>query len=347
MAVVVGGRSLNAVVLPGLIALGAGYLQVSRLDSPSVHRTGVADGFVGESREIGLEFHGGQRGIPVDRSFVADVYDRVDDGIEGLAAPVRTAVGDEPVSYQARYRRRGDHGFGPVAVDATDLFGLFTRRLIVRDRDQVVVYPPCHRVPAWFRQGLYADEAVGTSREREEFDRLREYARGDSLRDIHWPATAKHDELVVKEFAAETERRRVSIAGETVEAGTEPAADLLASATASLALSLLDDGVPVEVTLPCGTVDAEPGPRGRRRVLELTAHVGPGQLAERETADVRIVAHETDARINAEGVTVDFSALREDDRNTRTGAPGVDAGSNRSAETAPSTFAVDGGVRTR
>ncbi|MBP1922912.1 uncharacterized protein (DUF58 family) [Halorubrum alkaliphilum] len=354
MALVVAGRSLNAVVIPGVIALVAGYLQVSRLDEPAARRTGVADGFVGEAHEIELEFHGGRPGVPVDRSFVADVRDRLDDGIERSDAPTRTTVGEEPVTYRARYRRRGDHGFGPVEVDATDLFGLFTRRLVVRERDPVVVYPPCHPVPAWFRRGLYADEAVGDSRERKEFDRLREYDRGDSLRDVHWPATAKHDELVVKEFAAETDRRRVSIAGETADGGDDLAADVLASATASLSLSLLADGVPVDVTLPSGAVSAEPGPRGRRRVLELAARVGPGRVSESAESDVRIVADESDAQISAEETSVDFSALREDHGNAGSehdlageaaGATGEVAGATREdAGAATDAFAVDGGV---
>ena len=314
MAVIAGGRSLNAVVIPGGIALVAGYLQLSGLDAPGVHRTGPTDGFVDERHEIRLEFHGERPDSPVSRPFVASVHDELDDGIVGPDGPIRTSVGDEPATYRVRYRDRGDHGFGPVEIVATDVFGLFTRRLVVRDTDRVVVYPSYDPVPAWFRRGLYADEALGTSQEREDFDRLREYARGDSLRDVHWPATAKHDDLVVKEFAAETEHRRVAIVGRTAEGEGDPAADVLARATVALALSLLDDGIPVDVTLQSGTVSAEPGRRGRRRVLELAARVGPGRVAEPDEYDVRIVANANDARIRTEDRTVDFSTLRTDGR---------------------------------
>ncbi|GAA0527253.1 Protein of unknown function DUF58 [Halorubrum aquaticum] len=319
MAVAAGGRSLNAVVLPGAVALAAGYVQISRVEPPGARRSGPGDGFVGEEREVRIDFDGGAPGTPVDRSFVADVRDRLDDGladtsdsggVDGRTGAVRIAVGEEPATYRLGFLERGDRRLGPIELSATDVFGLFERRLRIDERDRVVVYPAIRAIPSWFRRGLYADEALGASRQREEFDRLREYARGDSLRDVHWPATAKHDEIVVKEFAAETDHRRVSIAGGTRYSADADAADVLASATASLALSLLDDGVPVDVRLPAGAVAAEPGPHGRRELLELAAHTGPGAIDDLDDADVRIVAGRDDARIRTEDRTVRFSELR-------------------------------------
>ncbi|OYR55875.1 DUF58 domain-containing protein [Halorubrum halodurans] len=312
MAVAAGGRSLNAVVLPGVVALAAGYVQVSRLEAPGARRSGLVDGFVGEEREVRIDFDGGAPGTPVDRPFVAAVRDRLEDGLAAERAAgdgVRTAVGTEPATYRLRYLERGERRLGPIEVRATDVLGLFERRLVVDERDRVVVYPAVRAIPAWFRRGLYADETLGASRQREEFDRLREYARGDSLRDVHWPATAKHDEIVVKEFAAETDHRRVSIAGETRHAADADAADALATATASLACSLLDDGVPVDVRLPAGEVVAEPGARGRRELLELAARTGPGSIDDGGDADVRVVAERGDARILTEDRRVRFSEM--------------------------------------
>lgn len=303
MAIAAGTRSLNAVVLPGVVALAAGYYQVVGLDDPGVRRIRPTDGFVGDTREVGLRFHGERLGDPVSPAYPATVSDRLDDGLAGPAAPIETSVGgsaaggtasdgtatnrSDPVSYRVRYVQRGERRLGPVVVTATDVFGLFERQTVVDDVDTVLAYPECRPIPAGFRRGLYAADAVGASREREEFDRLREYVRGDPLRDVHWPATAKHDGIVVKEFAAETERGRVSIAGETARDRTGD--DALASATASLAVALLDDGVPVDVTLPAGGASAEPGRAGRRAVLELAARTGPGSVAV-DDPDVRIVS---------------------------------------------------------
>jgi uncharacterized protein (DUF58 family) len=43
-------------------------------------------------------------------------------------------------------------------------------------------------------------EAVSKAGGSEEFFGTREYRQGDSLRYIHWPSTARHSQLIVKEF---------------------------------------------------------------------------------------------------------------------------------------------------
>ncbi len=325
MAVASGGRALNAVVLSGTIALVAGYLQVSRTTRPSVRRSRPADGFVGERREVSLSFGDDSAATPsVPSAFVARVTDETDDGLIADADGIRTTVGAEPATYAVEYADRGERRFGPVRVEPTDVFGLFTREFVIDDRETALAYPERHPVPTRFRSGLYAEEALGRSRRREEFDRLREYARGDALRDVHWPATAKHDELVVKEFAAESARRRASIVGRTVDAADDGAADVLASATVSLGLAMLADGVPVDVRLPDGETAASPGPTGRRDLLELTARTGPGSPSGEFEADVRIVADATDARIHAGGRTVRFSEIREAAESTGETDPNVE-----------------------
>ena len=329
MAFAAGGRSLEAVVLPSAVALAAGYVQLARIDEPTVERTLPPEGFVGEGGEVRLAFEGpGPGGL--SPTYVADVDDALDDGLSGPDEPVRTSVGDAPATYRVGYLRRGERRFGPVTVTASDVFGLFEREAVVEAFDETLAYPACREVPARLRRSLYADDAVGASRRREEFDRLREYARGDPLRDVHWAATAKHDELVVKAFAAQTERGRVTIAGETAD-GREDApgrngagdratavrregatdrdpADALAGAAASLALALLDDGVPVDLTLPGGEVSADPGARGRRAVLELAARTGPGTVGVEE-ADARVVADERGARYRVGDRTLAFDEV--------------------------------------
>jgi len=336
-----GGRALDAIVIPVAIALAAGYVQVSRVDVPAVRHVTPADGFVGETREVRLEFGPDVTGDAApSRSFLADMFVRVDEGLDGPTAPIRASVGSEPVSYRVTYRERGERTLGPIELTATDVFGLFERELVVDETDAVTVYPPRDPIPARFRRALHAADAVDVSRQREEFDRLREYTRGDAVRDVHWATTAKRDEIVVKQFSAETARNRVTIAGGTEVGGGEElsgfgpedrspsaaAADELARATVSLALALLDDGVPVDVRLPAGRVSASPGDRGRREVLELAARTGPGAVAGDE-ADVTIVAGADGARFRTGDRSVSFDDLRREAEGERP-ADG-DAGANR------------------
>ncbi|WP_049905602.1 MULTISPECIES: DUF58 domain-containing protein [Halorubrum] len=354
-ALAAGGRALDAIVIPVAIALAAGYVQVSRADVPAVRHVTPADGFVGETREVRLEF--GPDAVGSDAaapSFLADVRVRVDDGLDGPTMPIRAAVGTEPVSYAVTYRERGERTLGPVDLTATDVFGLFERELRVDETDAVTVYPPRDPIPTRFRRELYAADAVDVSRRREEFDRLREYTRGDAVRDVHWATTAKRDEIVVKEFAAETARNRVTIAGGTEahngeersgfgwvdrdddatadRSASAAAADELARATASLALALLDDGVPVDVRLPGGRVSAAPGGRGRREVLELAARTGPGAVTDDE-ADVTIVADADGARFRAGDRSVSFADLRREAEREGSSADTVgDDGASRGGD---------------
>ncbi|WP_423995397.1 DUF58 domain-containing protein [Halorubrum trapanicum] len=357
-ALAAGGRALDAIVIPVAIALAAGYVQVSRVDVPAVRHVTPPDGFVGETREVRLEF--GPDAVRSDSddhgagpSFLADIRVRVDEGLDGPTAPIRASVGTEPVSYAVTYRERGERTLGPVDLTVTDVFGLFERDLAVDETAAVTVYPPRDPVPTRFRRELYAADAVDVSRQREEFDRLREYTRGDAVRDVHWATTAKRDEIVVKEFAAETARNRVTIAGGTEVGGGEAggrggrsggdrspfagsalgddsaadrsvsaaAADELARATASLALALLDDGVPVDVRLPGGRVSAAPGGRGRRDVLELAARTGPGAVTDDE-ADVTIVADADGARFRTGDRSESFADLRREAEGKRGASDG-------------------------
>ena len=357
-AVTAGGRSLNAVVVPGLVALAAGFVQLRGIDAPGVRRTGLTNGFVGEERTVATEFTGDPPGTDIGRPFLASVRDRLTDGLVALGgdgdlrggdtadvdattgttgeATTQTTVGDAPARYRIRYDERGVHRVGPAQITATDVFGLYYRRFLLTGRDTVTVYPSVRTVPGWFRRRLSGGEGLDASQQREAFDRLREYARGDALRDVHWPTTAKRNELIVKSFAAETDRRRVSIAGETQPAADDDTADALASAIASVGLALLNDGVGVDVRLPHGDITADPGPRGRRTLLKAAARVDAGSLEGRPTADVRLVAADGDVQIQTPAHTLAFSALVDDalDPEADSGVRAVQAGSTGVAPTA-------------
>lgn len=360
MALAAGGRSIEAVVLSSAVALAAGYVQLVRVDEPAVERRLPPEGFVGEGGEVDLAFRGRGADDAVSPAYVADVDDALDDGLAGPAEPVRTTVGDAPATYRVRYRRRGERRFGPVTVTARDVFGLFEREAVVDAVDTTLAYPACREIRTGFRRSLYADDAVGASRRREEFDRLREYTRGDPIRDVHWGATAKHDEIVVKAFAAETEHGRVAIAGETVagrraeddgepkkndrepEGGDREPVDALASAAASLAIGLLDDGASIDLTLPGGEVSADPGPRGRRAVLELAARTPPGTVGD-EGADVRVVADEAGARyrVGDRSVAFDEVAGATVGEGTVGGADGDAIGAGEAGSDGPDGAEVD------
>jgi uncharacterized protein (DUF58 family) len=103
---------------------------------------------------------------------------------------------------------RGEHRFGPVRLRTGDLFGLVTREEVRLQEDVLVVYP---RVVPVAALGLPARRPLGELRTRswlfEDPSRLagvRDYRPGDSLRRIHWAATARTQRLQAKIYEATT-----------------------------------------------------------------------------------------------------------------------------------------------
>lgn len=302
-----GARSLNAVVVPAVVVLVAGYVQVRFQRDVVVHREPPGDDYVGQRGTARLQFQT-PGGGPIARPFVATVRERVGDGIRvvplddvddrsglstyraerderGEVAAFETAVGENDLYYCVEYGRRGEREFGPLTVTARDVFGLVEEDTQLRGTDSVLVFPRVYRLSPWGRNPLHRLEEFGRSRQREEFEELREYSPGDPLRDIHWKTTAKRDDLVVKEFAAEAEAEMVTLSG----GATAGADDAMAEALASVALALVEEGIPVEVSTIRGTVELGPERGGVRRLLRMLALVPAGQLPDPE-ADVVVHA---------------------------------------------------------
>jgi uncharacterized protein (DUF58 family) len=281
-----GARSLNAVVLPAAIALIAAVLQVGTLDAPSVTRDVPPDGFPGDTGTVTLSFD-------VDSPFGGTVSDQLSDGLSGDPV-VETTVGATPATYEVTYDRRGAHDVGLVSVTAQDVLGLAETELTVPGQDTVLVYPTVHDVAPWAGRALRALYDVERSQERDEFDRLREYERGDALRDIHWRSSAKRDDLVVKEFAADSMTDAVSLTA-GARAGYE---DEMAEAAASVAAVLVTAGIPVTLTTPDGRISA--GGSNLTPILEHLAMAGRGEPPTPD-ADVTVFAdRETEVGVGGE-----------------------------------------------
>ena len=103
--------------------------------------------------------------------------------------------------------RRGEFHLGPWSVDTGDPLGIFVVRLNYRQAHPLLVYPPLTDLAF---PPLPRGAAFGTSRIRQatatpttNAGQVRAYELGDSFRHIHWPTTARHDELMVKMFDQE------------------------------------------------------------------------------------------------------------------------------------------------
>jgi uncharacterized protein (DUF58 family) len=329
MAAVFGARSLNAVVFPCVVALVAALVQVRRVDPPTVSRTLPDDGFPGDAGTVTLEFD-------TDSPFTATVQDALPSTVAG-GARIETTVGLEPVSYEVRYRRRGLHTVGPVSFVAHDVLGLATRRFSAGETDDLLVYPRVHDLSARARRDLVSLHDTAESADRDEFDRLRPYVRGDSLRDVHWKSSAKREDLVVKEFTADNRSRTLTL----VLAADRGRADEMAEAGATVVLGLLHAGVPVTLVTPGGTFSVMPGER--ETVLEQLARVGHGHpTPEDDEAAIEIHATTRGTTVRLGGTEYPFDRMVERRHDAGTGPDGttpesagsVDDASRRESEVA-------------
>lgn len=102
--------------------------------------------------------------------------------------------------------KRGLYTLGPVSLASTFPLGLAeARQRNARGVQTLIIYPevfpivalPLHGAPSQIhRGGFLLPEAAGAA----EFCGLREYRRGDNPRHVHWPTSARLNELMVREF---------------------------------------------------------------------------------------------------------------------------------------------------
>lgn len=107
--------------------------------------------------------------------------------------------------YEVLSRPRGVYQVGPASVMVRDPLAMAEARRPVGRVDRLVVYPAVedlHGLPMVRGQ----DPTVNTARSSfsptggDDFFTLREYQRGDHLRHVHWPSSAKRDNLMIKQL---------------------------------------------------------------------------------------------------------------------------------------------------
>ncbi len=108
---------------------------------------------------------------------------------------------------QAICKRRGLYTLGPVTMRTGDPFGLFSATWTNPATRTFLVYPPIIDLPGLdLPRGMLPGAARSSFRTQHvttNVSGIREYLPGDSLNRIHWLSTARHGELIVKEFDLE------------------------------------------------------------------------------------------------------------------------------------------------
>ncbi len=115
--------------------------------------------------------------------------------------------------YQVRFMQRGLYQFGPARVTSRFPLGIVERGRQIETYDEVLVYPRIGYLANWWLRRLTdGNEASRTAQgqsgaHHDEFHRIREYRQGDELRSIHWKTSARRNELMVREYRPNRDRR--------------------------------------------------------------------------------------------------------------------------------------------
>ena len=108
-------------------------------------------------------------------------------------------------TYRVTCRPRGVYRVGPTMVSASDPLGLAETRRPIGPVDRIVVYPALEDLSGFpivrgQDPAMQASRPEHSRRGGEDFYTLREYQRGDDLRRVHWPSSAKTDELMIRQL---------------------------------------------------------------------------------------------------------------------------------------------------
>ena len=143
-------------------------------------------------------------------SWLMSVRDRISNQNERLEAGVlffRVPSRDQRIAhYQIQLMQRGKYTLGPIYLSSRFPLGLAERGLMFYETDEILIFPRLGKLSSsWKRDHLIAPEVVSHREPMrgtfdDEFHRIREYRAGDNPRAIHWRTSARHNELMVREF---------------------------------------------------------------------------------------------------------------------------------------------------
>jgi uncharacterized protein (DUF58 family) len=142
-------------------------------------------------------------------------------------------------AYRLPTEERGVFDLGPLEVQLSDPFGLAATSFSAAAPTKLTVYPRVDVIPPLPpAQGndpyAGADQASSLGSTGEDFYALREYETGDDLRRVHWPSTAKHDELMIRQEEMPWQGRATIVLDVRRDVHTPETLEIAVSAAASI-----------------------------------------------------------------------------------------------------------------
>lgn len=249
--------------------------------------------------------------------------DRIPPGLSGKA---RFAVhGIEPgghreTRYAIKPARRSRYELGPLTISVVDPFGLAQLKKGSTETSTFLVHPRIDKLTLprdqLDRRSISATTARNPSVSMgEEFYTLREYAEGDDLRKVHWPATAKRGRYMIRQEETPWHTRATILLDDTSASHDSDGSGSSFERAVEVAASLIDlyHRSGYSYRLICAGDDEIPAGRGadqRNRCLDLLATIdlkeegGPGELLRVKLSELNVASSPEAALILAAG-TID------------------------------------------
>ena len=219
-----------------LVVFAVGFVALTRL------RLGVARSvtpprvYAGNPSRVELSVRNdAARSTPVLRLFDPVTGTR---GAELLVGPLRPSANAQ-AAYRLPTDRRGIVTVGPLEVIVGDPFGLAASSTMAAPRSELTVFPRVDGIVPVPQTSGYdphagAEHPSALGRTGEDFYALREYVMGDDLRRVHWPSTARRDELMVRQDELPWQGRVTVLLDVRRAAHSSESLELAVSAAASI-----------------------------------------------------------------------------------------------------------------
>jgi uncharacterized protein (DUF58 family) len=255
-------RSIN--LLYGMFALLAATLMLAHvlpwysLRGVAASRSLATTAFEGDLIDISIDVVNSSM---AGRSMieVVDTFPAAEPGARSPMTFIARLAGGKKRSYSFKLQcyKRGEYRVGPLALTSSYPLGISTaKKEMAGSEVSLLVFPeifdivklPLVSGNAAPMSGVEASSKAGGS---EEFFGTREYRQRDSLRYIHWPSTARHAQLIVKEFEIRASVEVTIVidlyAGSDIGNGKETTLEYAVKIAASTAQYSLDRGHTVQL----------------------------------------------------------------------------------------------------
>jgi len=192
------------------------------------------------------------------------VWDPATDSRPAIVEVSSRSIEDVEGILRAVPRNRGVYSSPPLVAACYAPFGLWRTRRTVPCEGDVEVAPPIFEIalPVGLTTHVLNGEGKREPPKRGkgyEFFALREYLPGDPVRHIYWPASARRDEVIVREFEEEG-TTPVAVLVVTSPPADAMTLDRVLSVAGSLVRAAVKAHIPVRLVIPGGFEDPGRGP---------------------------------------------------------------------------------------